>query len=149
MFLNYKDINNILILFNIEDWDLIQPIINDLQKDKKKVIAWTITFGSSKENKFPDFVKIVDLGKTLSWMKVFKSELLTEFDSLTYDTLFDLTSGNDNHLLSLLIRNKSHFSISFMESEYRLYDFILLKEEDQDLYEAYIHMKNYLGQITQ
>lgn len=149
MFLNYRDINNILVLFNIEDWITIQPIINDLRKDGKRVIAWTIMTGHSDITSFPDFVKIVDLGKTLSWMKVFKSELLTEFDSLQYDTLLDLSSGDNNYILSLLIRNKSRFCLSFIESEYRLYDFILLKDEEQDLFDAYIYMKNYLGQIIQ
>lgn len=150
-FLNFGKIKNVLVLFDSKDWEEIQKIITDLQKNQKNVTAWTVLpklpKGEIYPIKFPEYVKTVDLGKDLNWMRVLKSEIFTEFSNQRYDTLLDLSSEKDNYTLSLLVRNTSHFCIGISETNYKVYDFVLYHENDKTLSETYEELKIYLAQM--
>jgi hypothetical protein len=79
----------------------------------------------------------------LNWFRLLKNDTLSDFDRERYDTLLDL-SKQSKHLLQLLIRNKSRFCIGLTRRKYKLYDFILLKNEEQSLNDAYVELKKYL-----
>lgn len=140
-FLNFDLIQKVLIFFDSNNWDSIAPIVNDLKVNGKTVILWT--FGDVNIH-YPENVKIIDHHKDINWMKDLKPEIYSEFNSLEYDTFLDLSFSDNIYLLLLKIKNSSIFAIGFEESEYKLYDFILLKEEDKSLTETYQQAKNYL-----
>lgn len=146
-FLNYNDIRKVLILFDIEDWYEIVPIIEALKKEGKSVTAWTIKPKQAQAFRFPPYVRVIEPSRDMNWMNLFRPELLREFSNQEYDTLLDLSSGENDHLLLLLAQNKSSFSIGLIEREYKLYDFILLKDKEQTLLDMYNQLKNYLEHI--
>lgn len=150
-FLNFDKIRNVLVLFNPKDWDEVQKIKTDLEQTGKNVIAWTVLPKLSKGEvypvKFPEDVKTVDLSKDLNWMRVLRPEVFTAFGNQKYDTLIDLSSERDNYSLSLLVRNASRFCIGISELEYKIYDFVLYRENDKTLTETYEQLKKYLAQI--
>lgn len=143
-FLNYNDIKNVLILFDIEDWYEILPIIEKLKKDGKKVIAWTIRPTQSQVFRFPHYVRVIEPNKDINWLKLLKPEVLEDFKRLNYETIMDLSSGENDYILWLLTQNKSQFAIGLVKNEYKLYDFTLLKEKEQSHFEAFEQMKIYL-----
>ncbi|MDL2214756.1 hypothetical protein LJC00_01040 [Dysgonomonas sp. OttesenSCG-928-M03] len=145
-FLNYNNIESILILFDIEGWHDLQPIIEDLHQNGKKVSAWTIRAKNTPASKFPPYVRVIQ-PEELTWMGLFKDNVINEYENLHYDTLLDLSSEQNEHLLLLLTLNKSQFCIGLIEREYKLYDFILLKKDSQSLDEAYEELKKYLEHI--
>lgn len=147
LFLNYVDIKNVLILFDIEDWYEILPIIEKLKKDGKKVIAWTVRPKQSQVFRFPHYVRVVEPNKDINWLKLLRPEVLEEFKRANYETIIDLSSGQDDYIMWLLTQNKSQFAIGLVEHEYKLFDFILLKDKEQSHFEAFEQMKNYLEHI--
>lgn len=148
-FLNYNDIKTVLIFFDMEEWDEVKPIIEELRADGKRVAAWTIKTEVTRKVSFPYYVRVVDTSAEVNWMKMLRPEVISEFERVEYETLIDLSSYDDDYLLYLLSRNKSRFCIGFMEREYKIYDFILLREKEGEsgLYELYQQLKNYLKQI--
>lgn len=147
IFKKYRDIKNILILFNIEDWFDILPIIQSLKEDHKNIKIWTIKPKETQSFKFSEHVRVLDPSTSLNWMGLFKDEILHEFGNLQYDTLIDLTSHEDPYLTYLLTQNKSEFCIGFTERPHKLYNFVLLKDEEQSLSESFVQLKTYLKDI--
>lgn len=147
-FRNFGQIKDVLILFNIDQWDQIQPIIKDLQKNKKSVIAWTIRPKDKSQVSLPDYVRVVQPDE-INWVQLFKNNITSEFKKLSYDTLFDFCTLQDNHLLLLLLNNSSHFCVGFQNKGYKLHNFILHKDENQRFIDAYNDLKNYLEHIQQ
>ena len=47
-FLNFDKIKNVLILFDIKDWEEVQSVAADLQGAGKLVSAWTVLPKTSK-----------------------------------------------------------------------------------------------------
>lgn len=145
-FINFNKIDTILILFNIEDWENIQPMLDDLEQCGKKIIAWTVKNKHTPTPQLPTFVKTISPKSDTNWMKLLDNKIINEFDNLEYDTLFDLTSTPNDYLLLLLTRNKSKFCVSF-HHQTGLYDFVLLKRENQSFADAYLDLKKYLEHI--
>lgn len=150
-FLNFDAIKNVLILFDICDWNLILPIYEDLKKNGKNVICWTILpkhgNKNSSQRALPKEVKIVDLRKDTDWRRVIRSEILSEFDQLQYDTLLDLSSEDSDHMISLKVRNKGLFYLSFKKLDYPIYDFVILRDKEKSIWDTYKEMKIYLSHI--
>ena len=147
--LNFDKISKVLILFDINDWNMVSPICEDLKKNGKQVIAWTILPKQEHSHpiKLPKYIKVVDLHRDLDWKRVLRSEIFSEFSNLQYDTLIDLSFQDDNYMTSLKVRHKALFYVSFGELEYKIYDFIIYKENDKSLLDTYEQMKIYLAHI--
>lgn len=150
-FLNFEGIHNILVLFDIQDWEKISPIIKDLERNGKNVILWTIKPKATEEQtltpKLPKNVNIIDLKIDLDWKRMIKKEKIIQFDILKYDTFLDLSVEPNDYSKLLLLSNKSNFCLGFKDNGDKLYDFVILKEEEQSLFEAYEQLKIYLEHI--
>jgi len=147
IFLNFESIKRVLIIFNIEDWDNVSNVINDLQKNKKEVVAWTIRPKKFhiEESDYPPIVRIINGAKETTWKHALTENVVSEFEELKYDTLIDLTIDDNNILNYLLACNTSRFCIGIRESDMNAYDFIMLKKEENDILETYEQMKSYLN----
>lgn len=155
-FLNLDGMRNVLILFNIEDWDDISIVISDLKNLDKNVQAWTIQPKLSKQEhakansgRFPREVRVIDTNTEVSWKKTLEDSVISEFERADYDTLIDLTSEDNPYLLYLLAKNTSSFCLGIKESDYKMYDFVILKDEEQSIFETYRQIKFYLGKIRE
>lgn len=148
-FLSFSEMQSIVILFDIDEWFIIEEIIQDLQSLGKKVAAWTIKPKeyNSKSIIFPEEVKFIDETNDLSWMQVLNEESVQRFRNQRYDTLLDLSTNNNLYIKYLLMINRSLFCIGIKESEKNIYDFIMLKEEDKDILETYQQIKFYLDSM--
>lgn len=150
-FLNFEGIKNVLVLFDIQDWDTVAPIIEDLRQHGKYVMPWTIKpkqmQGQILPANLPPNVRVIDTHKDLDWKRLIHPAILTEFDNLTYDTFLDLSLEPNDYSKLLLVRNKSNFCLGFTKREEKLYDFTILKEDNQSLFEAYEQLKIYLAHI--
>ncbi|HCO68886.1 MAG TPA: hypothetical protein DIT04_14170 [Dysgonomonas sp.] len=148
-FLNYNDIKAVLVFFEMEEWESVKPILEELRAEGKRVAAWTVKKESGKKISFPYYVRVLDTRVEINWMRMLTPEVLAEFDRIEYDTLMDFTYTENDYILYLLSRNKSRFCIGTMEREYKVYDFIMLRDRETgiDLYDLYWEMKNYLLQI--
>lgn len=147
-FRNLNDIRKVLIIFSYEDWDQIQQISKDLKDNGKIVLMWTIQTKKVEDNKpeLPSNVRVISHKEISKWQGL-SSSVIEEFKRLSYDTLLDLTTQDDTSLLYLLACNSSEFCIGIKEPDVKVYDFILLKEENAKLFETYEQIKFYLNNI--
>lgn len=151
-FRNMDSIKKVLILYNYEEWHLVKEIVQDLEKNGKRVVLWTV---EPKNRKIKE--EVTELPSTLrarivlqsetSWHNGLTSIVEDEFRDLKYDTLLDLTTNPDSIMLYLLALNNSDFSIGTKELDYKFYDFTLLAQEGDSMQETYNHIKNYLNNM--
>jgi len=148
MFHNLDNMSNILILFSYEDWNEIYQISQDLESKGKNVLLWTVEPKKKQDHNyiFPQNVRIISQ-KEFSRINGLSNFVVEEFNKLPYDTLFDLTSADNQTLLYLLAGNKSEFCIGIKESGYNIYDFSILQQIDMSLSETYGQIKHYLKNI--
>lgn len=151
-FRRLDEMQDILILFNYEDWNEMKEIVEDLEDNGKHVVLWTVKPRKSKtqENpvKFPDSVRVrVVTGKEISWYSGLSQVVENEFKDLNYDTLLDLTTYSDKNLFYLLASNTAQFCVGIQKTDHKIYDFVVLKEDSKSLPEAYNQIKFYLNNI--
>lgn len=153
-FLRYDAMQNILILFNYEDWADIRDVVDDMKKNGKHILLWTIApKKKSKEvdalKEIPESTEVRVIGqKETSWYNGLNKAVKDEFENLKYDTLFDMTTDTDKNLLYLLASNSAQFCIGIKEGDHKIYDFVVLKEDSKSLFETYNQIKFYLNNIT-
>lgn len=152
-FRRFEEMQDILILFNYEDWNEMKVIADDLEKNEKHVVLWTVK--PKKKNKtqeepikFSDSVQVrVLTGKEISWYSGLSQVVEKEFKNLSYDTMFDFTTYPDKNLFYLLASNTAQFCVGIQKVDHKIYDFVVLKEDSKSLPEAYNQIKFYLNNI--
>lgn len=150
VFLNFNLIKRVLILFDGSNWQEVKPIIDDLLKNGKNVLLWTVVKSLTAEAQYTQqevekySIRIVNLQKDLKWTRTLNANVLDEYENLNYDTFLDLSFEDIPLMLFLKALNKSQFSIGLQEKPYKIYNFILLKEEEKGLLETYEQIKFYL-----
>lgn len=149
-FLNYDAIEDILILFNLKDWQEVKRIADNLREDRKTVHLWTVRPKEKGETPVPSEVKAIDASKHISWTQSLAKPIIEEYQKIYYDTLLDLTTMSDNTLEYLLAINKSKFCVGIRENEAKekVYDFVLLKKEEDDIFTTFEQLKYYLGKLN-
>lgn len=145
---NLENIESILILFSYDDWREVSQIASDLERRGKKVVLWTVhpLKKDTTNTIFPMNVKVIRHNET-SLLQILSAAVLREFKNLSYDTLIDLTTTHNKVLKYLLAQNTSDFCIGISEPEEKIYDFIVLKDEDRTLQETYDQIKFYLNNV--
>ncbi|MBB4035957.1 hypothetical protein GGR21_001852 [Dysgonomonas hofstadii] len=141
--------NRVLLLFSYDDWDEIYPISRELESKGKTVLLWTVEPKKKSENNtvFPQNVRVVSTRES-SKINGLSTSVVEEFEKLSYDTLIDLTSSASSILLYLLAGNKSEFCIGIKESDYKMYDFAVLRQDNMTVSDAYEQIKYYLNNIN-
>lgn len=147
-FFNLDNISKVLILFTYKDWNDIREIAGDLENSGKQVILWTIQShrGAETEISFPSNVKVISQKEISRWRGL-SSSVIEEFQKLEYDTLLDLTTKDDKSLQYLLVSNSAEFCVGIKQPEHKIFDFVLLKEENTNLKETYGQIKFYLNNM--
>lgn len=148
-FLNYDSIKNILILFNITDWHDVQRVVEALRKDGKNIQMWTVRSKETADIMVPNDIRVINATKELSWSQSLSKNVLEEFSKVNYETLLDLSAENDSILEYLLAVNTSNFCIGIRETETKIYDFVMIKKEEEDIFTTFEQMKIYLGHNIQ
>ena len=147
-FLNYDSMKNILILFNINDWAEVVPVADALRNDGKNIILWTSRNKETAAMAVPNEIRVIDSGKEISWSQSLSKNVVDEFEKIEYETLLDLSTKSDNVLEYLLAINISNFCIGIRETETKVYDFVIIKKEEDSIFSTFEQMKYYLGKIN-
>lgn len=145
-FHNLDTMRKVMLLFSYKDWKEVEPIVQDLRGMRKDVQLWTLQNKKDETFSLPPNARVIS-SKEISSLTGLSSIVLEEFKSLTYDTLIDFTTYDDNNLMYLLANNSAEFCIGVKETEYNVFDFTLLKDDDMNLGEAYNQIKFYLNNI--
>lgn len=147
-FQTFEDINNVLILFENKHLNDVEYIVKDLLKSGKKVFLWT--HNSDKKAVSPQrqsFNLQTITGGDVSMSGSIKPDILSVFQKQQYDTVMDLTQEPEYPLEYLLASNKAQFCVGIKRSESKLYDFVLLKNDDMSIKDAFLQIKFYLNNM--
>lgn len=147
IFAGLDKVEYVLILFNYDHLSKIMPIARELLKQKKKVYLWTTVDVKGHSSKIYDSsgqgIRVIT-PEDKSKMRIVTGATLKEFKSLRHDLILDFTTEHDEVLFYLILNSICKFNIGFRESIYKVYDFIYLKNEEQEPIDAFMDVKNYL-----
>jgi hypothetical protein len=126
-FVTYKKAKSIFLLFEsdyLEKNKEIRNIIQSLQQDGKKVVAWGFLDKKNVTTSLmPDF-RVLNHEQT-NFIDSPKSTFLNELEGLEFDLLIDLTLKPVLPLQYLDLYAKASCKVGTRKSELQLYDFIL------------------------
>lgn len=150
-FLTFGQLKRVGIFANVGDIDQLNAIVADLQAHNIQVAIFLIL---SKEDleKAPDLKEKLQAGyhllspKHFSFLGEVSTALSKQFSRENFDALLDLDSF-DYRFYHLMEIHPCKFRIGIQHLEFPLYDFCILKEEQQALWDIYQQIKKYLTNI--
>lgn len=147
-FMHFDTIQSVLILFENQHLEEVEAIVKDLTKLGKTVYLWTHNPDKKAVNPQRQSLDMQTItGRDVSlWGKI-NPELMTIFDKQRYDAVIDLTQEQEYPLQYLLASCKAPFNVGIKDCKKRLYDFVLLKNQDMSIYDAFIQIKFYLNNM--
>lgn len=148
--LNYDSIKEVLLIFNLVNWTEVQKVAEALRNDGKTVTLWSARPKDKTQIQTANGVRVIDSSKEATWTQPLAKTVIDEFEKLNYDTLIDLTIESENVLEYLLAINTGKFCIGLRknDSKEKVYDFTLLRKEEDDIFTTFEQMKYYLGKIN-
>jgi len=146
-FLNLDQVKTVMILFDCKNINQIIPIAKDLKSMGKDVLLWTSISRSENIRQTKDFENFslrIITPKEKSRLTILSGKVLDEFKQQTCDLLLDLSESANVTLSYLMANTDCRFCVGIKEPDYPVYDFIFLKEKDQNLVDAFEQIKIYL-----
>lgn len=145
-FCTLKDARHILVLFNVEDKDIVEPCLETLRSQQKNTKACVYVSGDTVPEMDPSYMVIhakTDLG--MWYMPV--DEIEKKFCSCDADILIDLTRGDNYAMQYLLLKHPGTFKVGARSSELDLYDLTISVTENADIKHIFGHILFYLQTI--
>lgn len=150
-FLNFSQIETVLILFDSKDINQIISLAKDLRSWGKKILLWT-SIGHNENIRPIGYLEGIKLRVILPTEKskwtILTDSVLEEFKALKCDMLLDMSDEGNKSMSYLMSNTMCRFCIGFRKTKYPVYDFIFLKEDEQDFQAAFKQVKNYLDRIN-
>lgn len=146
-FLNLDQVKNVMILFDGKDIGQIIRIAKDLKSTGKNVSLWTTI--SRNENmrptkEFEDISLRIITPKEKSRFMILSGNVLNEFKQQECDMLLDMSESKNVTISYLMANTDCSFCVGIKEPDFPVYDFIYLKDPDQNLVDAFEQIKIYL-----
>lgn len=145
-FCTLKDARHILVLFNAEDRDIVEPCLETLRMMHKHINVCAYVASDVVPEMNPAYMVIH--GKTdLDLWCIPKDEMQKKFYGCDADILIDLTRRNDYVMQYLLLRHPATFKVGARSSELDLYDLTISVTEEADIKHIFGHILFYLQTI--
>ena len=131
MFREYKDIRQVMLLFNMEDLAVVESFVKTLVADGKLVTAYSFELNNNAYPQLPDNFTILNK-ENLNFFRIPKSAELSVFKGHRSDTLIDLTKKPSLILRFLFLNSPSDFRVGFNRDNAPLYDLLIEQNQEQD-----------------
>lgn len=128
----YKDIHDVIVLFDIEHLFLAEHFIETLIQDGKRVEAYSF---DKKRNKYqlPESYHIWTKDALTFIDGIPKQQELLVFKKDSADTLIDLTIKSTPVLQYLFLNTSADFRVGFNSDKVALYDLLIEHNQKQEL----------------
>ena len=145
-FCTLKEARHILVLFNAEDRDIVEPCLETLRMLHKQIDVCVYVAGDTVPEMDPAYTVIH--GKTdLDIWYIPKNEIQKKFCACNADILIDLTRGDNYVIQYLLLQHPGTFKVGARSSELDLYDLTISVTENADIKHIFGHILFYLQTI--
>lgn len=150
-FLSFGQVETVLVLFDSKDINQIINLAKDLRGWGKNVLLWTSISRDENIRPVKDMegisLRIITPAEKSKWT-ILPDSVLEEFKALKCDMLLDMSNEGNRSMSYLMSNTMCRFCVGFRETKYPIYDFIFLKENEQDFQDAFKHIKIYLERIS-
>ncbi len=153
LFQTFDTIRTVAILGKSAQLEELDLVVQDL-KNSGKTVSLFLIFSSAeveknvgmKEKLLPE-CHLIDPTE-FSWKGELVDSDKNKFLQMDCDVVLDFAS-NDVRFHQLLLSHPCRFRIGMVSCGYPLYDFCILKDDDQPLTDVYQQIKKYLSSIRQ
>lgn len=145
-FCSPEDARHILVLFDADDRDAIEPCLSALRKLNKQIHVWSYMSGDVVPEMNSSY-NILHAKTDLDMWFMPKAEILEKFRSCGADILIDLTRSNNYVMQYLLLQHPCTFKVGVRGSELDLYDLTISMTENLDIKHLFEHILFYLQTI--
>lgn len=143
---SWEKVEHVWVLYEAEEQEQIQPFLEQLGKQKKKV--YTCVFVAEKNlPEFPDSVKVVHALTDLNLFNIPSKEVLKSFIEQKADILIDLTRTQNHPMKYLMLQHPCSYKVGIKDSEVDLYDLSISVASRDDLKQMCKHILFYLQAI--
>lgn len=141
-----KDARHILVLFNAEDRDIVEPCLETLRKLHKHINVCAYVGGDTLPEMDPSYM-LIQAKTDLDMWYMPKGEIVKKFNSCGADILIDLTRRNDYAMHYLLLQHPGTFKVGARSNDLDLYDLTISVTEEADIKQLFEHILFYLQTI--
>lgn len=146
-FCTLKEARHILVLFNAEDRDIVEPCLETLRMMHKQIRVCVYVAGGMIPEMDSSYMTIH--GKTdLDMWYIPRDEIQKKFCANKADILIDLTRGNNYVMQYLLLKHPGTFKVGARSCELDLYNFTISVTEEADIKHIFGHILFYLQTIS-
>lgn len=145
-FCSLSEARQVLVLFNVEDREAVEPCLATLRKLNKNIRTCVYVSADT----VPDMSSsslVIHTKKDLDMWYVPKEEIRKEFNACSADILIDLTTGNNYVMQYLLLQHPSLFKVGARSNDLDLYDLTISVTEATDIKHIFEHILFYLQTI--
>jgi len=121
-FLNLKDIQTILILFDTEDYEAVDVFIEQLEQMGKTVTTYAYKNKKDEYDYSETPYKIITQKEASDLFDNKLEEVAEKLKEYHYDALFDLTIRKNTTLQFLLVNANATLKVGYKKGNLRLYD---------------------------
>jgi len=148
-FVNYTKAKSVFLLFEsdyLEKNKDVRQIINSLQQDGKKVVAWGyVDKKHVSTSLMPDFSILNH--EQVNIFNIPKHSFVRELEEQEFDLMIDLTPKEIIPLQYLSLYTKAHCKVGIRKNDLQMYDFLLdvdnvrsqLDEADEPMNQSYLY----------
>lgn len=145
-FCTLKEARQVLVLFDAEDRDVVEPCLETLRKLHTQINVCVYVAGDTVAELDPSYMVIQAKTDTDIWYMP-TDEVLTKFNACNADILIDLTRRNNYVMQYLLLQHPGTFKVGARSNNLDLYDLTISVTEEADIKQLFGHILFYLQTI--
>lgn len=145
-FCTLKDARHILVLFNAEDSEFVEPCLETLRMMHKHINVCMYVSGETVPEVDPSYM-VIHAKTDLDMCYMPNNEVVKKFNARDADILIDLTRANNYVMQYLLLQHPGTFKAGARSSELDLYDLTISVTEKADIKHIFGHILFYLQTI--
>lgn len=140
------DAKHILVLFQASDREVIEPCLDKLRKQQKKVSACVYVTGETVPEMDASYL-VVRANKDLDAWFCPKDTVVENCKALKADILIDLTRSGCYPMQYLLLQHPCRFKVGIKQEDADLYDLAISVTERDNIRQLFEHILFYLQSI--
>lgn len=145
-FCTLEDANHILVLYQADDHELVEPCLEKLRKMRKKVQACVFVSGSTVPEMNASYMTVHSKKDLDTWLAP-SDAVVEQFKTVRADILIDLTRPDCYPMQYLMLQHPCRFKVGVKRAGIDLYDLSISLTEREDIKHLFEHILFYLQTI--
>ena len=145
-FCTLEDAGHILVLYQVDDHEFVEPCLEKLRKMHKKVEACVYVSGSTLPEMKASYTA-VHAKKDLDTWQTPSDAIVEQLETVRADILIDLTRSDCYPMQYIMLQHPCRFKVGVKRADIDLYDLSISLTEREDIKHLFDHILFYLQAI--